>query len=213
MEDYNTAAGGGFFKQADEARPRAVLNVDEGFENSTKSSVFPGGVGSLRHQLFGVNALPEGQHGEAMEVQMDQVPLFPSPPPPIPGKRGRKSRSDAQCTFKDCSKTPTYGPPGGIAVRCANHRIEGQLNLKHPKCENPECTKVPSYGQPDRQARFCAEHRKFSTVNVRHTSCAEPTCSRTPTYNWRTIQNAAFAPLPEAAAIFATWAAPGSVAA
>ena len=76
-----------------------------------------------------------------------------------------------------CKKTVSWGyPDKKKKIRCAEHKLDGMKDLKHPSCK--ECETPCSYGfTKDKIMTHCAEHKKTGMVNLKHKMCEE--CEKT----------------------------------
>ena len=93
---------------------------------------------------------------------------------------------------ESCNKTVSYGyRDTKKKVRCAEHKLEGMIDLKHPPCQEPNCMNTRSYGFPnDKSATYCSEHKKDGMINVKHKKCEK--CSQIPSYNYNGETTARF---------------------
>lgn len=91
-----------------------------------------------------------------------------------------------------CNKTVSYGyRDTKKKVRCAEHKLDGMIDLKHPPCQEPNCTNTRSYGFPnEKAATYCSEHKKNEMINVKHKKCEK--CSQIPSYNYNGETRARF---------------------
>ena len=83
-----------------------------------------------------------------------------------------------------CKKTVSWGyADKKKKVRCAEHKLDGMLDLKHPSCQEPNCPNSRSYGFPNEKcATHCSEHKKEGMINVKHKKCES--CGQIPSYNF-----------------------------
>jgi hypothetical protein len=83
-----------------------------------------------------------------------------------------------------CKKTVSWGYPNNKKkIRCAEHKLDGMKDLKHPSCEEPDCPNSRSYGFPnDKAPTHCSEHKKEGMINVKHKKCES--CGQIPSYNY-----------------------------
>jgi len=83
-----------------------------------------------------------------------------------------------------CKKTVSWGyPDNKKKIRCAEHKLDGMKDLKHPSCEEPDCPNSRSYGFPnDKAPTHCSEHKKEGMINVKHKKCES--CGQIPSYNY-----------------------------
>jgi len=91
-----------------------------------------------------------------------------------------------------CNKTVSFGyRDTKKKVRCAEHKLHGMIDLKHPPCQEPNCTNTRSYGFPNEKvATYCSEHKKNGMINVKHKKCEK--CSQIPSYNYNGETRAKF---------------------
>uniref|UniRef100_A0A6C0HTN3 Uncharacterized protein n=1 Tax=viral metagenome TaxID=1070528 RepID=A0A6C0HTN3_9ZZZZ len=91
-----------------------------------------------------------------------------------------------------CNKTVSYGyRDTKKKVRCAEHKLDGMIDLKHPPCQEPNCSNTRSYGFPnEKAATYCSEHKKDGMINVKHKKCEK--CSQIPSYNYNGETRAKF---------------------
>jgi hypothetical protein len=93
---------------------------------------------------------------------------------------------------ESCNKTVSYGyRDTKKKIRCAEHKLEGMIDLKHLPCQEPNCMNTRSYGFPnDKSATYCSEHKKDGMINVKHKKCEK--CSQIPSYNYNGETTARF---------------------
>lgn len=89
-----------------------------------------------------------------------------------------------QCEFNSCSKTPSYGYPGGRAQYCAHHHLDDMEDVKNRRCEWNECRRYPFFGNEGERSRFCSAHREEGMVNIRSRRCEDDSCSKSPTHGF-----------------------------
>lgn len=91
-----------------------------------------------------------------------------------------------------CKKTVSWGyPDKKKKIRCAEHKLDGMKDLKHPSCEEPDCPNSRSYGfLNDKCATHCSEHKKEGMINVKHKKCES--CRQIPSYNYDCEKTARF---------------------
>ena len=78
-----------------------------------------------------------------------------------------------------CKKTVSWGyPDKKKKIRCAEHKLDGMKDLKHPWCKESDCDKFRSYGFiKDKIMTHCAKHKKDGMINLKHKMCEE--CEKT----------------------------------
>ncbi|CAM9921250.1 unnamed protein product, partial [Discosporangium mesarthrocarpum] len=84
-------------------------------------------------------------------------------------KKAVKERTPRQiCLEEGCSKSPSFGMPGGRAEYCSVHKAPGMMNVRvTPKCETPDCMKTAKLGYRGCKPQFCHEHSLEGMVTVR----------------------------------------------
>lgn len=71
----------------------------------------------------------------------------------------------------DCSKTASFGLPGGKKQYCKTHKKNGMDNVTNNiKCL--DCNKYASFGFPEGKKKYCIKHKKEGMVNLRKTIIA-----------------------------------------
>jgi hypothetical protein len=92
-----------------------------------------------------------------------------------------------------CKKTVSWGyPDTKKKVRCAEHKLDGMDDLKHPRCMEPKCPNQRSYGfAKDKVITHCSVHSKTGMVNLKHKMCEE--CGENiPSFNYEGEKTARF---------------------
>eukprot|EP00802_Teleaulax_amphioxeia_P009989 Tamp_10014.p1 GENE.Tamp_10014~~Tamp_10014.p1 ORF type:complete len:597 (-),score=33.26 Tamp_10014:86-1876(-) len=98
-------------------------------------------------------------------------------PRPPPRRAARcehvQALGSASGALDACRKRPCYGAPGSTtAVRCAQHRWQGDVDLINALCQYRDasfaCSKTAAFGGTDTQwrRRFCTAHRRKEHVNL-----------------------------------------------
>ena len=82
-----------------------------------------------------------------------------------------------------CNKIPNFNHPIETKGKyCADHRLEGMIDVMHRKCFNFDCDKQPAYNYPNEsKGLYCAKHKLDGMVNVVSRRCVS--CDKQPTYN------------------------------
>lgn len=91
-----------------------------------------------------------------------------------------KSTPSAICEFPLCRTIARYGACKP-AVRCLQHKLEGDKHLFHKACTATiECTTLPSYGPPGGKKYRCFQHRYTGDISLGNKTCKEKTCKEIP---------------------------------
>ena len=88
------------------------------------------------------------------------------------------------CEIENCAIKAFFNfPDTKPGVRCAKHRIEGQINIYNKTCTFDECQKRPLYNiQGQKNGLFCKTHRADGMIDVKNKKCMD--CSKRATYNY-----------------------------
>jgi hypothetical protein len=78
---------------------------------------------------------------------------------------------------KSCEKHATYGIAGNVAEYCNTHKLEGMVDVKHPKCAAPGCTSRPNYDVVGGKGTYCNKHKIAGMVDVKTKGCAFEGCT------------------------------------
>lgn len=52
------------------------------------------------------------------------------------------------------------------AALCAQHALDGMVNVVSRRCAQTGCDKIPSYGKPDGRAEVCVQHSTRGMVDI-----------------------------------------------
>lgn len=96
-----------------------------------------------------------------------------------PGRK--RSRKGGMCEENGCTTAPGFGEPGGYRQRCAKHKIDGDVSVKHKLCEQETCGRRAAYG-PGRTPVRCRDHRLPTDVDTRQKWCLEEGCTTGPRF-------------------------------
>ena len=112
-----------------------------------------------------------------------------TPPPQAEPAPARSADDDSRprladalrpCGIAGCRKYPTYGLKGGKRLRCAQHRREGDVDVRSNRCVADGCVTYPSYGPKGGKRQRCARHRSEADVNVKRKWCGPRRAARRP---------------------------------
>uniref|UniRef100_A0A7S4DCB4 EsV-1-7 n=1 Tax=Heterosigma akashiwo TaxID=2829 RepID=A0A7S4DCB4_HETAK len=93
-----------------------------------------------------------------------------------------------RCKQAGCGKRPSFdfkGEQGGKF--CAQHKLQGMVDVKHKTCEHAGCSKDPSFSFAGEQGgRFCAQHKVLGLVDMKNKGrrCEHARCSKRPCFNF-----------------------------
>ena len=66
---------------------------------------------------------------------------------------------------------------------CAQHALDGMINLKNKKCRTEDCGKLPSFGVAGTKSKeYCAHHALDGMVNVKNRQCRTEGCGKLPSF-------------------------------
>ena len=66
---------------------------------------------------------------------------------------------------------------------CAQHALEGMVDVKNTKCRTEVCVKGPSFGVADaKTAEYCSKHAPHGMVKVRSSACRIESCGKRPSF-------------------------------
>jgi uncharacterized protein YajQ (UPF0234 family) len=76
------------------------------------------------------------------------------------------------CKGNNCKKQALYNYKGEIdALYCGNCKLDGMINIKHPKCIICN-NKIPSFGMiNDKKAQYCADCKLDGMNDIKHSKC------------------------------------------
>ena len=64
---------------------------------------------------------------------------------------------------------------------CAQHALEGMVNVHSRSCRTEGCGKVPSFGVAGtRTVEYCAQHAREGMVDFKSKKCRTPSCGKVP---------------------------------
>ena len=89
-----------------------------------------------------------------------------------------------RCGQDGCMKQPSYGLPGGKAIRCAAHLSPCMVDVHNKKCGFDGCTTRPSYGLPiaSNKPSRCAAHATDKMINLVVFLCKIEGCPTRPVF-------------------------------
>ena len=82
------------------------------------------------------------------------------------------------CQHADCKKLPSFGPPGGPRLWCADHKPPNAVDLTSKVCQHADCKKQPSYGFPGGPRLWCADHKPPDAVDLTSKVCQHADCKK-----------------------------------
>jgi len=85
------------------------------------------------------------------------------------------------CIHPECKKIPTFNTKGEKALYCANHKMDGMVDVKNKTCITEGCRKIPHYNMESNKALYCADHKTEGMINVVSKTCLK--CKKRPTFN------------------------------
>ena len=82
------------------------------------------------------------------------------------------------CKEKGCKTRPSYNVEGeSKMLYCANHKVEGMVNVKDKTCIHPGCKTIPIYNvEGETKGLYCSHHKIEGMVNVKSPSCKTYLC-------------------------------------
>jgi len=91
-----------------------------------------------------------------------------------------------ECILDDgttCEVTASYGFPNQkIKQRCSKHKLDGMIDLKHPRCMHEGCQNDRSCGYPtDTKVLYCVAHKREGMIDKKHIYC---NCGLAASYNY-----------------------------
>ena len=76
------------------------------------------------------------------------------------------------CHPEGCDLYPSYGVPGGSAIHCAAHRLDGEVD-RNKRCTADNCQTLACFGRSyGERPLFCSSHKPDTFVNVKKVHCA-----------------------------------------
>ena len=91
-----------------------------------------------------------------------------------------------RCAHNGCTKYPIYGVAGSKRTEyCAQHALDGMINVMSKRCAQNGCTKQPSYGVAgSRKAEYCSQHALDGMINVVSKRCTHNGCTKNRATEW-----------------------------
>jgi hypothetical protein len=76
------------------------------------------------------------------------------------------------CKGNNCKKQPLYNYKGEIdALYCGNCKLDGMIDIKHPKCINCNI-KRPNFGMiNDKKAQYCGDCKLDGMIDIKNPKC------------------------------------------
>jgi hypothetical protein len=89
------------------------------------------------------------------------------------------------CIHDGCKVRPVYNTDGeSKALYCAEHKLDGMVNVKSKRCIHDGCKVRPYYNKVgESKALYCAEHKLEGMVDVKNKTCIHEGCKVRPLYN------------------------------
>jgi len=91
----------------------------------------------------------------------------------------------SRCIHEGCKKRSSFNNEGEIrGLYCAEHKLEGMVNVKNPKCIQEGCKKTPAFNiEGETKRLYCGEHKLYGMINVVSSTCIHPYCKTQPIFN------------------------------
>mmetsp|Transcript_44554 Transcript_44554/g.89485 ORF Transcript_44554/g.89485 Transcript_44554/m.89485 type:complete len:278 (-) Transcript_44554:105-938(-) len=89
------------------------------------------------------------------------------------------------CSFEGCAKQAIFGQVGAHELRCGEHKLRTDTDLRSKKCSHSGCQKRATHGRRGSRAVRCAEHKEEEEISLRHKLCAARSCYRRPSFGTR----------------------------
>jgi EsV-1-7 cysteine-rich motif len=88
------------------------------------------------------------------------------------------------CEDPSCGTRSSFGYEGDRKVkRCAEHKLNGMIDLVNKMCKHPKCNRHASFGyEADKQLVRCKEDSEENMVLLTSRKCAHPTCNSNAAY-------------------------------
>ena len=85
-----------------------------------------------------------------------------------------------RCRTDGCRKSPSFGVTGTkTADYCAQHALDGMVNVSKTKCRTEGCGKRPSFGVTGtKTTEYCAQHALDGMANVKNRKCRTEGCGK-----------------------------------
>ena len=89
------------------------------------------------------------------------------------------------CIYPDCEICPNFNIKGATrGLYCADHKIEGMINVMSKNCIYPDCKKQPTFNLAcNKKTLYCADHKIEGMINVKDKNCIYPGCKTIPCFN------------------------------
>lgn len=80
------------------------------------------------------------------------------------------------CTTDECARRALFGTPETGVIRCSEHKLNGELNMRCKRCSFEGCTAQAYFGTEHQRPMRCGEHRRENERNVVMKECASHGC-------------------------------------
>ena len=88
-----------------------------------------------------------------------------------------------RCEYKDCERSPSYGPSGTKKpLTCKVHSEKDWILVTKRYCQQPHCCNLATFGVVGRQPLACADHKLSTHTNVVSKKCFFDGCLKLPTF-------------------------------
>jgi hypothetical protein len=100
------------------------------------------------------------------------------------------------CKTEGCNKNPTYNFFGEKKrLYCAEHALEGMVDVAHKKCEFNNCTKQPSFNYKNEKRRlYCSKHALEGMIDISKKKfiCNDQNCNTIACFNFKNEKKAIY---------------------
>jgi hypothetical protein len=86
------------------------------------------------------------------------------------------------CRHPGCRKRANFGYEKRKSLSCADHKLEGMVDVIHKKCAAPGCDTLPYFGFPEGSADYCSQHKLEGMIDIIHKRCIAPGCMKSPSF-------------------------------
>ena len=89
------------------------------------------------------------------------------------------------CIEEGCKKQPSFNFEGLKKLYCAQHKLNGMIDVTHKTCLEDTCNIRPCYNFEDqKKGLYCVKHKKPGMIDITHKTCLEDTCNIRASFNF-----------------------------
>lgn len=98
------------------------------------------------------------------------------------------------CIYERCKLHPSFNiKTESKALYCSLHKLEGMVDIKHPKCIYKDCISRPSFNlEGNTKAIYCKEHKNDGMIDIISKRCIYEGCIKRPCFNLQNESSALY---------------------